>query len=94
MGNELSDPSQRPGSIESVMTSTNVKLYQQLDRLMDAQKGIWRPVSLQVSPTDKCDYECTFCSTGFRNYVEVRGIEEVKGKPRPVGIRKQPALIQ
>ena len=83
MGNELTDPSQKPGSLESIMTSTNIKLYQHLDRLADAQKGNWKPISLQLSPTDKCDYECTFCSTGYRNYVEVHGIENVKGKPKP-----------
>lgn len=44
------------------------KLLQHLDVLKDIQeKGIWRPVMFQLSPTGKCAFNCEFCSVKFRD---------------------------
>lgn len=55
------------GYNEAVYTSTGTKLLKHLDRLQDAQNGIWRPVNLQIAPTDKCNLECNFCSVWKRD---------------------------
>jgi hypothetical protein len=44
------------------------KQLQHLDVLYDIQKkGIWRPITFQLSPTAVCDFNCEFCSVKNRD---------------------------
>lgn len=43
------------------------KLLQHTDRLHDIQKHrVFRPITLQLAPTEACDSDCPFCSVGNR----------------------------
>ena len=64
--NEADIPPDDKKMLESVYTSTGTKMLQHLDRLEDAKRGVWRPITLQISPTDNCNLECGFCSTWNR----------------------------
>lgn len=57
----------KKNELEAVYTSTPTKLLQHMDRLQDAQNGVWRPINLQIAPTDKCNLECRFCSVYRRD---------------------------
>lgn len=53
-------------SKEEVFTSSLTKLLRHPERLADAAKGNWKPITLQVSPTDNCNLACDFCSVDKR----------------------------
>lgn len=52
---------------EQKYTSTTAKLLQQQDRFDEWRNGIYRPISLQLAPTDKCNLRCNFCSVDNRD---------------------------
>lgn len=51
---------------EEIYTSTNTKLLHNLDRLQEIQQGSFRPISIQLAPTDKCNLNCNMCSVKKR----------------------------
>jgi len=51
---------------EKLYTSTQVKLLHNLDRLQEMQRGVFRPISVQLAPTDICNLNCSFCSVKNR----------------------------
>jgi len=53
--------------VESHYTSSEAKLLHHLDRLQLIQKGIFKPIMLELAPTNKCDLNCIFCSVANRN---------------------------
>lgn len=54
------------------------KLLQHLDVLSDIQqKGIWRPVMFQLSPTGKCEFNCPFCSVKNRDKTKELPFEDI-----------------
>ena len=58
--------------LEEVFTSTGTKLLKHLDRLREYQeKGVLRPLTLQIAPTDKCNLDCTYCSVKEREGDEI-----------------------
>lgn len=57
--------------LEKKFTSTTTKLLHNLDRLKEVQKGKWRPISIQIAPTDKCNLDCVFCSVKKRPMKEL-----------------------
>lgn len=52
--------------LEQRYTSTTAKLLAQDDRFSEWRRGIYRPISLQLAPTDKCNLDCSFCSVKNR----------------------------
>lgn len=63
---------------EQKFTSTTTKLLHQVDRLGEIKKGILRPISLQLIPTNKCSLSCNFCSVKDRNLQDEMSLEECK----------------
>ena len=57
---------------ESVYTSTGTKLLHHPERLAQINAGEYRPIVLQIAPTDKCNLECHFCSTSHREGDELK----------------------
>lgn len=58
--------------LENVFTSTATKLLKHLDRLQEVQQnGKFRPITLQIAPTDKCNLKCEFCSVKYRSGDEI-----------------------
>lgn len=51
---------------EKLYTSTQTKLLHNLDRLQEMQHGIFRPISIQLAPTDVCNLSCVMCSVKER----------------------------
>lgn len=62
---------------EQKFTSTTSKLLQNLDRLQEMRQGKFRPISIQLAPTDKCNLNCVFCSVKEREMKEL-SFEECK----------------
>ena len=56
---------------EQTYTSTNNKLLHNLDRLTEIQNGLFRPISIQLAPTDKCNLNCVMCSVKNREMKEL-----------------------
>lgn len=56
---------------EKLYTSTTSKLLHNLDRLEEFKQGIFRPISIQLAPTDKCNLNCIFCSVKDRPMKEL-----------------------
>ena len=52
---------------ERLYTSTQTKLLHNLDRLQEIQQCVFRPISIQLAPTDKCNLNCTMCSVKNRD---------------------------
>lgn len=59
-------------SLEKKFTSTPVKLLHNLDRLKEIKGKKFRPVSIQLAPTDKCCLSCIFCSVKNREMNELK----------------------
>lgn len=57
--------------LEKKFTSTTTKLLHNLDRLEEVQEGKWRPISIQLAPTDRCNLDCVFCSVKKRPMKEL-----------------------
>lgn len=53
--------------LEQKFTSTCAKLVKQYDRFVEWERGVLRPISLQLAPTDRCNLDCDFCSVKNRN---------------------------
>ena len=53
-------------SKEQLYTSTQTKLLHNLDRLREMQCGVFRPISIQLAPTSKCNLNCIMCSVKNR----------------------------
>jgi MoaA/NifB/PqqE/SkfB family radical SAM enzyme len=62
---------------ERKFTSTKTKLLHNLDRLSEIQNGIYRPISIQLAPTDKCNLNCVFCSVKNRDMDELTYEESI-----------------
>jgi len=62
--------------LEKKYTSTTNKLLAHPELLEDIKKWIFRPLSLQLAPTDKCNLRCNMCSVDNRNWDEL-SIEQV-----------------
>ncbi len=59
--------------LEEKYTSTLTKILGDLDRLkLIQEKGIFKPNSLQLAPTDKCNLNCEFCSVKKRKMNEIK----------------------
>jgi organic radical activating enzyme len=58
-------------------TSNQTKLLFHTQRLNDMKNGIFRPISMHFSLTDKCNLDCEFCSNKKRDGYEFT-FEEVK----------------
>ncbi len=43
------------------------KLLQHCDVLNSIQQGTWKPITFQLSPTGRCDFNCDFCSVSNRD---------------------------
>jgi organic radical activating enzyme len=43
------------------------KLLQHCDVLNSIQRGRWKPITFQLSPTGKCDFNCSMCSVSNRD---------------------------
>lgn len=61
---------------EQLYTSTQNKLLHNLDRLKEMQKGYFRPISIQLAPTNKCNLNCVMCSVADRNKSEELSLEQ------------------
>jgi wyosine [tRNA(Phe)-imidazoG37] synthetase (radical SAM superfamily) len=53
-------------NLEHRFTSTVAKLLKQHDRIPEWAQGKFRPISLQLAPTDNCNLKCVFCSVANR----------------------------
>lgn len=52
----------------TVFTSSAEKILCHLDRLVEfSNTGMLRPVTLDINPTNRCNLNCKFCSTGARD---------------------------
>lgn len=62
-------------SLEKKYTSTRSKLVNFFknnpQRMKEVSKGVFRPVSVQIAPTDKCNLSCVFCSVKNRDMKEL-----------------------
>jgi len=55
------------------------KLLQHLDVLKDIQeKGIWRPVMFQLSPTGACEFNCEMCSVKYRDKTKLLPFDQIE----------------
>ena len=63
-------------SKEQLYTSTQTKLLHNLDRLQEIQQGIFRPISVQLAPTNKCNLNCVMCSVANRDKSEELSLEQ------------------
>jgi MoaA/NifB/PqqE/SkfB family radical SAM enzyme len=57
--------------MEKLYTSTTAKLLHNLHRLIEIKNGVFRPISVQFAPTDKCNLDCDFCSVKNREGDEI-----------------------
>lgn len=62
---------------EAQYTSSNMKLLHHLDRLQLAQKGIFKPIMLELAPTNKCDLNCVFCSVANRDLSKELSLDDI-----------------
>lgn len=51
---------------EQLYTSTQTKLLHNLDNLKTMQRGVFKPISIQLAPTDICNLNCIMCSVKER----------------------------
>lgn len=65
-------------SKEKLYTSTQNKLLHNLDRLTEMQEGLFRPISVQLAPTNKCNLNCNMCSVANRDKNEELSLEQCK----------------
>lgn len=62
---------------ESKFTSTVAKMLKNHDIFLEASHGLIRPRSIQLSPTDRCNLSCSFCSVKDREMDELEIVEAV-----------------
>ena len=63
--------------METHYTSSESKLLHHLYRLQLAQEGIFKPIMLELAPTNKCDLNCVFCSVANRDLSKELTLEEM-----------------
>lgn len=63
-------------SKEKLYTSTQNKLLHNLDRLTEMQEGLFRPISVQLAPTNKCNLNCNMCSVANRDKSQELSLEQ------------------
>lgn len=61
-----------------VFTSTGIKYFHHPEMIEGIQTGLAKPVSLQVSPTNKCNIRCMFCSVDERTLSLEWELEDLK----------------
>ena len=61
---------------ENLYTSTQTKLLHNLDRLQEMQNGHFRPISIQLSPTNFCNLNCVMCSVANRDKSQELSLEQ------------------
>jgi len=65
-------------SKENQFTSTGIKLLHHPFALAQAKAGLAIPISLQISPTSKCNLNCVFCSNSNRTKEEQLHFSEIQ----------------
>ena len=76
--------------MENIFTSTGVKMLHHPNALKQVKKGVGVPLSLQISPTSKCNLNCYFCSNVNRDKDEqlsLSVIERLIMELQPLGMR-------
>jgi MoaA/NifB/PqqE/SkfB family radical SAM enzyme len=63
---------------EQLYTSTQNKLLHNLDRLKEMQRGYFRPVSIQLAPTNRCNLSCIMCSVANRDKNEELSLDQCR----------------
>jgi len=63
---------------EETYTSTGLKILHHPDALRLAQKKMAKPISLQISPTSRCNLSCVFCSNVNRGKDEQLPFDVIK----------------
>lgn len=63
--------------LEKNFTATDYKLLQHPDRLLEIKKGIFKPITLELAPTNKCNLDCVFCSVKNRDKTQEIPFEEL-----------------
>jgi len=53
--------------LEETYTATDSKLLKHPDRLAEIKLGVWKPITLELAPTNKCNLDCVFCSVKNRD---------------------------
>jgi len=73
--------------MERKYTSTVAKLLKHPDRLEEIKKGILRPITVQLAPTDRCNLKCEFCSVANRagDELSIDDVRNVLKKFRELG---------
>lgn len=61
-----------------IYTSTSAKYYRHPELIKGLREGKPHPISLQVSPTNKCNIQCQFCSVDERKLNIEWNIEDLK----------------
>lgn len=65
-------------SAEAHYTSSVAKLLHHMDRLELIQaKGIFKPIMLELAPTNQCDLNCVFCSVANRDVSKELTLDEM-----------------
>lgn len=54
-------------TMQAQYTSSTAKLLHHLGRLSLVQEGVFKPIMLELAPTNKCDLHCGFCSVANRD---------------------------
>ena len=64
---------------ELALVASNVKLLNHLDRLLLIQKeGIFKPITVEIAPTNKCNLNCVMCSVKNRDQSQFVPLEDLK----------------
>lgn len=63
---------------EQLYTSTQTKLLHNLDRLQEMQQGIFKPISIQLAPSARCNLNCVMCSVAKRDKSEELSLDQCK----------------
>lgn len=63
---------------KNVFTSTGIKLLHHPSAVTLIQQGLGTPLSVQISPTSKCNLNCVFCSNINRHKDELLELTKIK----------------
>ena len=76
--------------LEEEYTATDAKLLKHLDRLQEIRGGTFRPITLEVAPTNKCNLDCVFCSVRDRDKsqeLDFMDLQTAIGEFRKMGLK-------
>ena len=76
--------------MENIFTSTGGKILHHPKALQQIKKGVGVPLSLQISPTSKCNLNCYFCSNVNRDKDEQLSLSTIGRlimELQPLGMR-------